>query len=166
MKTLKKIYNGIVALESHVALILLSVAIILNAYEIFQRNVLGKSFIWIQEISTLMLLWFALLGMSKIVNENVDIYVDLFIKKFPLSLRKVINVVVYAAITVVLVLIIYNTWLLLTSQLGTTSIVAKYPLWLRSAALLIGMSTMAIKYFASFIGSVAAILHSGKEGRA
>ena len=53
MKTLKKIYDGIVEVEGWIAVVALVAAIVLNAYEILQRNLWGNSFIWIQEISVL-----------------------------------------------------------------------------------------------------------------
>ena len=49
MKTLKKIYDGIVEVEGWIAVVALVAAIVLNAYEILQRNLWGNSFIWIQE---------------------------------------------------------------------------------------------------------------------
>ena len=56
MKTLKKIYDGIVEVEGWIAVVALVAAIVLNAYEILQRNLWGNSFIWIQEISVLLML--------------------------------------------------------------------------------------------------------------
>ena len=38
MKTLKKIYDGIVEVEGWIAVVALVAAIVLNAYEILQRN--------------------------------------------------------------------------------------------------------------------------------
>ena len=165
MKLLKKMYAWIVDIQSWVALALLSLAILLNAYEIFQRNFLDKSFIWLQEYSTLMLLWFAMLGMNKIVYEQQDIYVDLFVKHFPDWLQRIINVVVYACVTAFLAVATYYTWLLFLSQKGNYTIVAQYPLQLRSLALLIGFVTMGINNGASFLKSVAALFHrnGGRE---
>lgn len=166
MILLKKLYAWIVEIQSWIALALLTLAIVLNAYEIFQRNFLGKSFIWIQEYSTLMLLWFALLGMSKIVYEQEDIYVDLFVKYFPAMLRKLIDVLIYAAITVFLVVATIYTYKLFLSQEGNYTIVAAYPLQLRSLALLIGFVTMGVKNFALFVESAIALISGNqrKEG--
>ena len=163
MKTLKKIYDGVVTAESYIALSLLAIAIIINAYEIFQRNVFGKSFIWNQEISTLMLLWFALLGMAKIVNENADLCVDLFVKKFPAGAQKIIHLVISAAIVAAFAIILYNTWLLFVSQAGNTSIIAKYPLQLRSGALLVGMTTIAIRYAADLVQDILLLFRRDKK---
>ena len=44
MKTLKKIYDGIVEVEGWIAVVALVAAIVLNAYEILQRNLWGNSF--------------------------------------------------------------------------------------------------------------------------
>ncbi|QNL45290.1 TRAP transporter small permease subunit [Oscillibacter hominis] len=166
MKTIKKLYGWIVELESGIALFLLALAIVLNAYEIFQRNFLGKSFIWIQEYSTLMLLWFALLGMCKIVYEHQDIYVDLFVKKFPKGLQRVIDVIVYALVTAFMAVAILYTWKLFLSQEGNYTIVAAYPLQLRSLALLIGFVTMGLKNCASFVEGVIGLFRKDGEGGA
>lgn len=96
MKTLKKIYDGIVEVEGWIAVVALVAAIVLNAYEILQRNLWGNSFIWIQEISVLLMLWFAMLGLPKVANDNADICLDLFINKLPPSARKIVDLFVAA----------------------------------------------------------------------
>lgn len=166
MKTFKKLYAWIVELQSWAAMFLLALTILLNAYEIFQRNFLDKSFIWLQEYSTLMLLWFAMLGMSKIVYEQQDICVDLFVKRFPGALQQILNVVVYGCITVFLAVATYYTWLLFLSQEGNYTIVAQYPLQLRSLALLIGFVTTGISNCVFFLKSSVGLFdrNSGKEG--
>lgn len=164
MKLWKNIYRWVIEIECDFALILLALAIVLNAYEIFQRNVFGKSFIWLQEYSTLMLLWFALLGMCKIVYERQDICVDLFVKKFPQGIQNVIHLIVYALVAAFMAVATYYTWKLFLSQSGNYTIVARYPLQLRSLALLIGFVTMGINNAACFIGGLRDLVRTNEKG--
>ena len=97
------------------------------------------------------------------VNENADLCVDLFVKKFPAGAQKIIHLVISAAIVAAFAIILYNTWLLFVSQAGNTSIIAKYPLQLRSGALLVGMTTIAIRYAANLVQDILLLFRRDKK---
>lgn len=163
MKVLKKIYFWFIEIQSWIALALLGATIVLNACEILQRNLFGKSFYWLQEYSTLMLLWFAMLGMSKIVYDHEDIYVDLFVSKFPAKLKKVVQSVILVIIILFLIVAVRETWGLFLSQKGTRTIIAQYPLQLRSVAILLGMSSMLIENVVMLVQRLKAPAESGDQ---
>lgn len=165
MKTVKKTLQYIVEAEAMIAMLLLVVVIVLNAYEIFQRNVLSKSFIWLQEYSTLILLWFAMLGTCKIVFEKQDICVDMFVKKLPEKVRTIIRTLTYLLIACFMVIAIKQTWILLQSQVGRYTLVAKYPLQLRSYALLIAFITIALINLYYFVENIVEMT-TDKKGSA
>ena len=154
MDTLKKIFRWFIEIQGWIAVFLLGLALVLNTYEIFQRNVFQKSFIWLQEYSTLMLLWFAMLGTSKIVYEDQDIFVDLFIKKFPKGLRKVTNIIVDLVVILFVAVALKETWSLAASQIGHTTIIAKYPLILRSIPMIIAFFSIGVKNCANLVKHV------------
>lgn len=157
MKAIKKLYLGFVNIEGWLAIVAFTAAIVLNAYEIFQRNVLGNSFIWIQEISVLLMLWFAMLGLPKVVNDNEDICLDLFIKKFPPQLRKLVDFFVALMLAVMdMVLLIYLHKLYL-SQGHNVTIIAQYPLRWRSIALFLGIGSVEVRYIVNVIVAGAAL---------
>lgn len=161
MKLLKKIYFLFIEIQSWIALTLLALTIVLNAYEIMQRNLMGKSFYWLQEYSTLMLLWFTMLGMSKIAYEHEDIYVSIFVDKLPPALKKIVQGAIYVLIVAFLIVMLDKTWILFLSQKGTLTMVAAYPLRLRSLAILLGMGSMLIQNLVSLISCL-----SGKKKEA
>nr|WP_142411103.1 TRAP transporter small permease subunit [Clostridium sp. Marseille-P7770] len=162
MKTLKKVYDGIVEVEGWIAVVALVAAIVLNAYEILQRNLWGNSFIWIQEISVLLMLWFAMLGLPKVANDNADICLDLFINKLPPSARKIVDLLVAAMLVFMNYILLVNLYKLYLSQGNNVTIVARYPLKFRSYALFLGIGTTEIKYIANTVKAALAVL--GKKG--
>ena len=163
MNTLKKIFRWFVEAQGWVALILLGLALVLNAYEIFQRNLFRKSFIWLQEYSTLMLLWFAMLGTSKIVYDDQDIVVDLFVSKFPAALRKIVSVIVDVLVIAFVVVALKETYTLFLSQRGNTTIVAQYPLALRSIPMMIAFFSIGLKNVGNLVKHISS---SGKPEKA
>ena len=165
MKTVKKILHYIVEAEAMIAMLLLVIVIVLNAYEIFQRNVLSKSFIWLQEYSTLILLWFAMLGTCKIVYEKQDICVDMFVKKFPEKVHTFIRMLTHLLIACFMVVAVRQTWILLLSQVGRYTLVAKYPLQLRSYALLIAFVTIGLINLYYFVETIVE-MKTEKKGSA
>lgn len=164
MKAIKKIFHWIVEIEGFVALALLVVTISLNAYEIFQRNVFKTSFIWLQEYSTLMLMWFAMLGMCKIVYEKQDICVDLFLKKFPAPLQKTVQILTHLVTIGFMSVAIYETWILLGSQKNHYTLVAQYPLQWRSYALLISFVTICLLNLFFLVEDLIGLFRNEKGG--
>lgn len=108
------------------------------------------------------MLWFAMLGLPKVANDNADICLDLFINKLPPSARKIVDLFVAAMLVFMNYILLVNLYKLYLSQGNNVTIVARYPLKFRSYALFIGIGTTEIKYIANTVKAALAVF--GKKG--
>lgn len=142
MKAFSKIYKAIVNVEAFIAVVALLSTISLNAVEIFLRYFFDSSLIWIQEISTLLMLWFTLLGLCKVVEAKQDIIVTALVMRMPPKMKRLSSAFVFLACMAFLAICIFYTFKLYINQAGATTIVVHIPLRLRSAAILISFITL------------------------
>ena len=56
--------------------------------EIFSRNIVGHSFIWVEEISMIMLGWLAYISAAYTVRKKGHVALEFLYKKFPMPARK------------------------------------------------------------------------------
>ena len=82
-KIMKKISEAMLG----VSVISLSIAIVLNAVEIFRRFLYDGSFYWIQDVTLLCMMWFIFPGMIIISYKGNDVFVDIFLHKFPKKMQ-------------------------------------------------------------------------------
>lgn len=68
---------------------------------------MGSPIPWSVEFATLLFVWVIFLGANRAMREERHIGVDFFVKKFPTSLRQVIEIIVWAFI---LIFLIYMGW--------------------------------------------------------
>lgn len=108
------------------------------------------------------MLWFAMLGLPKVANDNADICLDLFIGKLSPSARKIVDLFVSIMLVYMNYVLLVNLYKLFLAQGNNVTIVARYPLKFRSYALFIGIGTTEIKYIANAVTSALAIF--GKKG--
>ena len=69
-----------------VSVISLSVAILLNAVEIFRRFAFDGSFYWVQDATLLCMMWFIFPGVVAISYKGAVLFVDIFLKQFPVGM--------------------------------------------------------------------------------
>ncbi|MBE6989173.1 MAG: TRAP transporter small permease subunit [Ruminococcaceae bacterium] len=137
MKTFDKLLGAFVSAQGFLAGLLLAAVILLDIAEISQRILFNRSFIWIQEVSTVMMLWLALCGFSKITYDRGDMVVSFFVRKLPQRIRLAVELFVYLLSIAFLLVALYYAAVLFDRQAGSTTMVAYIPLRLRSLPLLI-----------------------------
>jgi TRAP-type C4-dicarboxylate transport system permease small subunit len=145
-KITARIIKGIIQLETFVALLCLALAIILNTVEIVRRVLFGASFIWIQEVSTFLLLWFTLLGICSIIYTHKDMVVTVFIERFPAKVRAVLSVVILLVMILMLAYVLEHTMTLYMAQINAVSTAAGIPMRYRNVSLLICFGTLILVY--------------------
>lgn len=75
--------------------------------DVILRYIFKQGFSWTQEISTLMLVWFSLIGMAIGVLEKIHINIEMFTVKMPKSVIHVLDFINYLLIAVFGGLMVY-----------------------------------------------------------
>lgn len=130
--------------EMVISILSLILLVSINIVEIFRRVAFGKSFIWIQEITILLLLWFTFMGFGKMTYDKKDIYIDFFVRKMPLKIRQFVKISVVVVALLFAAIYAYYAFLLVIKQIGQTTVVARYPISLKVLAPTINGITLVL----------------------
>lgn len=96
---LKKIIAKTSDFMMMIAVFSLSTAVLVNIAEITRRFLFGKSYLWIQDVTLLAMMWFIFPGIVKISHSNGDIMIDYFISKFSDKARHIITIATSLLVT-------------------------------------------------------------------
>lgn len=91
---LKKLLDGLAALQTHISGNLFLVIFFINTMEIISRTFFNHSFLWVTDVSTICIVWMIMLGMAVGVYQKEHIILEILVSKFPHKLRHVINIVI------------------------------------------------------------------------
>ncbi|CAM3439883.1 TRAP transporter small permease [Parendozoicomonas haliclonae] len=85
---------GMPAFELGIAGLALSAIVIITVWGVFTRFVLNDPAPWIEEASLALFIWFSMLGASALMKDDEHVRIDFLIKKFPPSVRFVLDQIV------------------------------------------------------------------------
>jgi len=100
--TFDKFLKYISNIEFTMSMAALMAAIGINGVEITLRFLFGNSFVWIQDITLLLMVWMVFTGFTKVVYERRDIVVSIAIDYLPEKYRIILNI-----LTNILIMIFY-----------------------------------------------------------
>lgn len=146
MKQYRKMIGVISKAQRIVATIILGFITALNFYEICQRVLLGRSLIWVQEISVILVVWLVFTGAAHVYCDGNLINVDFLFVKTRGKLRLIWNTVVNLIILFVLIVfMVFGTqysiaqWPIRTNALSLPFSVYSIPLILASCSMILTM---------------------------
>lgn len=146
MRTFSKLLKVVSTAEGWVAVIALCTMVATNFWEIIQRNLWDASWVWIQELTTVLFTWFVFMGFAKITHSKADIYITMFAEKFPKGVQTLLTVLINGVIIAYNVCFLKNAWQLAQQQmrlhLGT--VVLGIPLVIQTSATMICAVTMLL----------------------
>lgn len=146
-----KVMRKLADLMLIVSVISLSVAILLNAVEIFRRFAFDGSFYWIQDATLLCMMWFIFPGMVTISYKGTDVFVDIFLHQFPVGMQKTVNIINDILITgLCLVLFRYSVSLMLL-RMGKSMLASEIPYFWYTLAMVVVFLLLALIYFGKII---------------
>lgn len=90
-KTLIGLFNGIYKVIYGYARWVLAFVIVIICAQVVCRNVLRTNIRWNQEVSLLLTIWMAFLGIAIGAERNLHIKVELFYDRFPKGVQKVVD---------------------------------------------------------------------------
>lgn len=126
-KRLLSVYHGIYRLIFGYAKISLLVVIGIVSAQVVARNVFRSNIRWNQEVSLLLTIWMAFLGLAIGVDKGLHIQVELFYTFFPKALQRVIDRVNQILLIAVGVFFTYYGFNLFMSTRNSKLTVTKWP---------------------------------------
>ena len=163
-KGLHRYFKYFFNLQFVIAMASLCVLIILNLYEIIMRGFFNRSFIWIQDISVLLMCWMIFPGFSKIAYDKKDIVISFIYDKLNKSFRTVfVNIILQCLIIFFTVVFTIFSYKLLLSQRGQGTITAKIPLVYYTASVFLGAFSLFIINFQDLLNTLLSFI-KGKRG--
>lgn len=101
---MKKIFNNI---EEYIGGTIFIVMLVILAIQIFARQFLGMPLKWSEELSRFLFVYIGYFGVSASIKENSHVFIDFFVKKFPIKIQRGINVLVQICILGILAILFY-----------------------------------------------------------
>ena len=95
--------------------------------DVILRYIFKQGFAWTQEIATLMLVWFSLIGMAIGVLEKIHINIEMFTAKLPEKAISVLDSINYILIAVFGGLMMYYGTLIMNMTKMSTMPATKWP---------------------------------------
>jgi TRAP-type C4-dicarboxylate transport system permease small subunit len=129
------------------------VATIFYAVIVRYLPISGTQMAWTQEVTTLLLMWFAFWGAAVVQRKDEHFKVDMLIKLFPPRLRFGIAVLNNVLIMAFLLFLMINAFALIQQATGQTSNVLHFPKMLFPLAIFLCSGLMIIHIGISMIKS-------------
>ncbi len=159
-KKVDKILKLISDFNMIVALSCLVLLIALNGFEIIIRYTIGRSMIWIQEVSVLLMVWLIFTGTTKTVFNKKEITIEIFVNRFPLKTKKIVAIITKIFVLIFLLYYAYFSYRLIITQGQTRTLVAE----IRQIYFTIPVIVMAISCSLIYLNQIYKdILYINKE---
>lgn len=146
-----------------IAAIALTITIAVNAVEIFRRFAFDASFYWIQDVTLLGMMWFIFPGMVMISYKGIDVYIDIFINKFPAKIRSVVQILNDIMVMAICLVLFYYSCQLLLLRLGKSMLTSEIPYFWYTLAMVIVFLQLALVYFGKILKGVRGKSSAGGE---
>lgn len=80
-----------------VCVVLFALLVVLVAWQVFTRLVLGQPSAWTEEAARHTFVWVSLIGIAIAVGEKADVIMDFLVERVPRSLQRVADLLAYTA---------------------------------------------------------------------
>ena len=146
-----------------IAAIALTITIAVNAVEIFRRFAFDASFYWIQDVTLLGMMWFIFPGMVMISYKGIDVYIDIFINKFPAKIRSVVQIINDIMVMAICLVLFYYSCQLFLLRLGKSMLTSEIPYFWYTLAMVIVFLQLALVYFGKILKGIRRKTSAGGE---
>lgn len=146
-----------------ISVLSLSGAIILNAIEIFRRFAFDGSFYWIQDVTLLFMMWFIFPGMVTISYKGTDVFVDIFLSKFPKEVQKIINIINDIMVSVICAVLFRYSINLMILRMGKSMLASEIPYLWYTLAMVVVFLLLALIYLGKAITAFMQRRYRGRD---
>lgn len=139
-------------IEDALLVIILSVMIILSVYQIFSRNFLSESYVWIDPLLRILVLWIGLTGAIVAARNNHHIRIDLFTRYFSMRVRAyVARIAYFVTMTVCLIIAWHGARFVIDEYEYQTIAFGDIPTWITGSIIPVSFMLIAIRYGMLFV---------------
>lgn len=144
---MKRIYEGYNKVEKVLLGLIMCLLILMGFTQVICRFVLKIPLAWAEELLTFCMVWVAYLGASAATNERKHIIVSMFVDLLPKPLRigfTVLSQLLWLGCAGMMAYLGWNMTMNYLSR-GAATLGGKYPYWVASVAIPLGMALMVIR---------------------
>lgn len=123
----EKIIGKVLSFVKNVCIIMLAAMLLINTVHVVFRYLFRASLVWSEEISLLLLIWFAFLSIPNELYHGNHMAIELFYKKFPVKLKKTVNLIVYSIIEIFCLIMISQMFKTMAGLGGMTLPISGVP---------------------------------------
>jgi TRAP-type C4-dicarboxylate transport system permease small subunit len=104
------------------------ILIFLTVFQIASRNIYGKSFIQLEELTIMMLPWFGFISATYILYKGNHVQIEFIYYRLPIGVRKILFFFTQAAIIITIVIVSYHNWGLILRQMKLVTPALEWPM--------------------------------------
>jgi len=153
-------------LEKLILSLLITAIILIILLQIVMRYLLNNSLSWTEEFCRYCYIYVMFIGMSFAIKENSNLRVDVIIEMLPLSLRKIVMLLVDLLVFMLLNLMFFSSITTVGSayKIGNYSAGLKMPLHIVYCSVPIGFGLSILRYVESCVKKACRLReHNNKE---
>ena len=153
------------SLEEYSLVVVLFSMIILSVMQIIMRNFMGSSFIWIDEVLRISVLWICLLGSMIASKGNNHIAIDIASHYVPEKFNRLLLAFVGLFTATVCAVMAYESGLFVLDvyKYEADASVGSVPLWMFQTILPLAFTVISLRYFMFSLSAIANRLPDEKE---
>ena len=104
---IRKIYRGMIQITGWTAVAGMILIMLLTAYEVFMRKMMGQPTIWTNEITGYLLIWVGLLGVVYAYDKRAHVSVDMIYQRLPPYIQTFFDIVTTTGILLFSICVCY-----------------------------------------------------------
>ena len=168
MKFLKKIQAFIIQIECLSVILLLLLMIILAFSQVILRNLFNFSFIWVDVVVRMSVLWVAILGASIATSERAHIHINFGTKPLPKPYDSYLEAFLTLLTTTVCFFFSLVALEFVSVEIASESVVdaLNTPEWVFTTIFPIGFIVMTLKFLLLFLGHMKDAIKGIEGGEA
>lgn len=153
---MEKVYQTYNRFERAILGLILIFLIIMGFISVICRFVLQIPLAWAEELMQFCMVWIAYLGASAAANERKHIRVAMIVNMLPKSAQKIISLISELLWLVCSGILIYLGYFVTIGYIArnAVSLGGKYPFWIASIAIPLGMILMSIRVVVSMANTL------------
>lgn len=132
---------------------LILLLVIVFAQVVF-RNFFGFSIVAIEELSMLLLAWFAFVAAAYSMRRDAHVSVDFFYRRFPPRIRKAIDISVDLLLIVFLAIVIELSFGIIGRQMRVLTPILRVPRGFRFVGLTVGSALMIVFVLSRLVDTI------------
>lgn len=122
---MKKVIDLIANIYSWIALIIFIVLFVLLSIEVISRILFQYSFVWSQELVSILVSWVIFLGFGKVVVDKEDIHITFFVKKLSSPYKRLVAILNSIFLLITSAAFLYFSLTLSIAHMNRTTLIMK-----------------------------------------